>query len=144
MNWKAGTGLFFFGYVIASVVGYALYRSSPTAMWVGMFTLMPVVFAYLACVYFNKLVKAPLGYSAIKLAIYWVLLSFVLDGLVYILLLPIVFGAKPNWLFFIDQSPWIWFAYVSLSITVAIGFVASRAWVQHSTANDKVKRNDSR
>lgn len=144
MNWKAATGLFFLGYVIASIVGYVLYRLSSVAMWVGMFTLMSAVFAYLAYIYFSKYVKEPSGVNVIKLAVYWVLLSFALDGLVYILLLPITFGVKPNWLFFTDQSPWIWLAYVTLSITVAIGFIASRARVQSNNENRQAQGNTLR
>ncbi len=144
MNWKAATSLFFLGYVIASIVGYVLYRLSSVAMWVGMFTLMSVVFAYLTYVYFSKYVKEPPGVNVIKLTAYWVILSFVLDGLIYVLLLPITFGAKPNWLFFITQSPWIWLAYVALAVTVAIGFIASRVLAQPSTENRQVQRNASR
>lgn len=126
MKWSAATYLFFVGYVIATAVGFALYLVSPLAMWISMFTVMPVAFAYLAYRYHKRHAVTSTPVEIIKLSAYWIVLSFVLDALIYIAVLPIAFGAKPNWTFFMDQSPWIWLAYASLILTVTVGFYLSR------------------
>lgn len=126
MKWSPATYLFFIGYVIATAVGFVLYLIGPLTMWVGMFTIMPVVFAYLAYRYHKRYAVTSTPVEIIKLSAYWILLSFVLDALIYIAILPVASGAKPNWTFFVDQSPWIWLAYASLTFIVAAGFYLSR------------------
>ena len=121
-NWKLATTNFLIGYAIASVVGYVLYLISITFMWIGMFTIMPVVFTYLSYLYFRKLIGAVRVKEAHKLALYWIGLSFLLDAAIYIALLPASFGVKPNWTFFLDQSPWIWVAYASIVLITLAGF----------------------
>lgn len=47
----------------------------------------------------------------LRLIFYWIALSFAFDALTYIIVVPAVFHANPNWTFFVDQSPWIWISY---------------------------------
>ena len=49
-----------------------------------------------------------------RLTLFWVAMSFFLDAIVFIAVIPLAFGAKANWTFFIDQSPWIWLCYAVL------------------------------
>lgn len=110
--------LFLIGYVIATTVGFVTYYINIKLMWITIFTLMPVVFGYLFYLYLKK--AKCIGPEILKetnrLVILWIVLSFLFDALFYILMVPILFNQKPNWTFFIDQSPWIWLNYTTIFI----------------------------
>jgi hypothetical protein len=113
-SWSRAISAFGIGYVIATAVGVATFKT-PALMWALTFTLMPLVFAGLAYWYFRG-VRPSLSESsreATRLMLFWVVLSFVLDAFVYIAVFPLAFGAKANWTFFVDQSPWIWLCYAT-------------------------------
>jgi hypothetical protein len=129
-SWSRALVAFGIGYLIATVVGWFTF-TNPPLMWVLTFTLMPVVFACLAYWYFRG-VRPCAGETtreAIRLTLFWVILSFVLDSLVFIAVIPLAFGAKANWTFFIDQSPWIWLCY---AVLVPIVFSGSYAYQKTS------------
>ncbi|MCU1310123.1 MAG: hypothetical protein JWO20_1248 [Candidatus Angelobacter sp.] len=111
-------------YAIASLVGFGLFLLiNPTTMWIGVFTLMPVVSAalmrwYLAKMQFSR--KETLRES-LYLVGAWIAFSFGLDAIVYILIVPRVNHTSPNWRFFAEQSPWIWLSYLAL---VVAGYAA--------------------
>ena len=111
------TGTFIAMYVIATCVGFATYFWwSPFAMWVAVFTLMPAVSALLIYGYLRKLsfsAEASL-YESLLLTGAWIVLSFCLDAVTYVLIIPHLSHSNPNWTFFRDQSPWIWFSYLVL------------------------------
>ena len=117
-------GMFATMYFVATIVGFATYLLlSPTAMWISVFTLMPVVSAVLMYVYLRKMQfdrKASLVESW-RLLLVWIGLSFSLDALTYILVIPSVNHTTPNWTFFRDQSPWIWLSYAVLLISMYAG-----------------------
>jgi len=115
-NFRIAYRLFLIGYLIATIVGFATYYINQYLMWVSIFTLMPVVFGYLFYLYLKK---TKCGISETfketnRLVILWIILSFLLDALVYVLMVPFIYRHKSNWTFFIDQSPWIWLNYMTL------------------------------
>lgn len=111
-------------YLVATIVGFATYLLlSPTAMWVSVFTLMPLVSAWLIFRYLQQMSFSPetsLRESVILLLI-WIGLSFAVDALVYIVIVPAMSHAPPNWTFFQAQSPWIWLSYAVLGISSYMG-----------------------
>lgn len=111
-------------YLIATIVGFATYLLiSPRAMWISVFTLMPVVSATLVYGYLRKM-RLP-GDSNLRetayLVLCWISFSFVFDAATYILIVPAAGHTPPNWTFFQDQSPWIWFSYAVLLISAVVG-----------------------
>jgi hypothetical protein len=46
-----------------------------------------------------------------------ILLSFSLDAITYVLIVPHFRHSPPNWTFFSDQSPWIWMSYLVLLLS---------------------------
>ena len=122
LSWIVGT--FATMYFVATIVGFATYLLlSPTAMWISVFTLMPVVSAVLMYGYLRKMQfdrKASLVESW-RLLLVWIGLSFSLDALTYILIIPSVNHTTSNWTFFRDQSPWIWLSYAVLLISMYAG-----------------------
>lgn len=110
---KAGwiVGTFLVMYAIATVVGFSTYfLFSPLIMWAAVFTLVPIISALLIYGYLLKLHisrKASLRESLILTGM-WILLSFSLDAITYVLIVPHFRHSAPNWTFFSDQSPWIW------------------------------------
>lgn len=111
-------------YLIATVVGFATYvLISPTAMLVAVFTFMPLVCALLITGYLAQ-VRASVAGSARDTAVLvavWIVLSILFDAVTYILVVPAVTGASPNWGFFTQQSPWIWYAYLVLVLCGVAG-----------------------
>jgi hypothetical protein len=111
-------------YLIATIVGFATYLLiSPAAMWICIFTLMPVVSALLMYWY---LVKMRISRQAslketFYLVLAWIGLSFGLDAATYIFIIPAVNHIDPNWTFFQDQSPWIWLSYAVLLVSAYVG-----------------------
>lgn len=114
-SWSRAIAAFGIGYIIATAVGWFTF-TTPVLMWVLTFTLMPLVFAALAYWYFlgTGPVAGETRHEAVRLTLLWIAMSFVLDALVFIAIIPLAFGAKANWTFFIDQSPWIWLCYAAL------------------------------
>lgn len=114
-SWSRASAAFGVGYIIATAVGWVTF-TTPVLMWILTFTLMPLVFLTLAYWYFRgtKPAAGEARREAFRLTLFWVVVSFVMDALVFIAVIPLVFGAKANWTFFIDQSPWIWLCYLTL------------------------------
>ena len=93
------------------------------AMLVAVFAVMPVVCALLITGYL-VLIRASAAGSArdtVVLVVVWIVLSIVFDAGTYVLVLPAVTGASPNWGFFAQQSPWIWYCYLLLVLCGVVG-----------------------
>ena len=115
---KIGLKYFGLAYLIGTVVGFITFYINPIIMWIALFTIMPVVFG---CFFFMYLKNKQTGskesfQETNKLILLWIVLSFLLDGIVYIVFIPLFLGAQPNWTFFLDQSPWIWLNYLTIII----------------------------
>jgi len=121
------TTFFLGGYLIATVVGFATYFISEVVMWLSIFIAMPVVFCILAYSYLTKARcrAAEARAEMVRLISFWIGLSFALDAITYIGIVPMASGMNPNWHFFLDQSPWIWISYLVL---IASGFAAVLAF----------------
>jgi len=127
---KLAFTLFGLGYLIATIVGFSTYYIHITLMWIAIFTLMPVVFGYLFYVYLRR-TKCDRSQSLRQtnyLIIFWIILSFLLDAVVYIVVVPIIFGNPSNWTFFIDQSPWIWLNYLTI---IVLGHISRFCYLKY-------------
>ena len=115
---KTAVLYFLYAYLLGTVVGFITFYINVTIMWISLFTLMPVIFGY----YFYRYLKitgceiSKTLHETFALILFWIIASFILDAVVYIIIIPLLFGYKSNWTFFIDQSPWIWLNYFSLFI----------------------------
>ncbi|WP_353068281.1 hypothetical protein RBB75_12610 [Tunturibacter empetritectus] len=120
--WMVGT--FAAMYLIATIVGFATYfLLSVRAMWICVFTLMPIVSAGLIYAYLQRLKvsrDATFREASILVAV-WIVLSFSLDAITYIVVIPMTSHRALNWTFFLDQSPWIWLSYAVLSLSAYAG-----------------------
>ena len=129
-SWTRAASAFGVGYVVATAVGWFTF-TRPALMWALTFTLMPLVFALLAYWYFRgtRPSAEEATREALRLASFWMAISFVMDAFVFIAVIPLAFGAKANWTFFVDQSPWIWLCYAVLVPVVFGGLRAyQRGW----------------
>ena len=115
---KLAFKLLVLGYGIGTVVGFSTYYIHITVMWIALFTVMPVVFGYLFYFYLRKTncEKSRSFRETNLLVLFWIVFSFLLDALVYIAIVPLVYGYSSNWTFFIDQSPWIWLNYLTIIV----------------------------
>lgn len=123
-NWKRATGYFLLGYLAATLGGLPVYyMASEGAMWVFTMSIMPALYVVLAYKYFRKnLAEASPFFDrdVLWLVAYWIGLSLLLDAVVYVFLAPWSLGSSPNWTFFRDQSPWIWFNYATIVLIVLV------------------------
>lgn len=136
-SWKWALGLFLLAYAVGTVVGFVAFAISATVMWVVMFTLMPAVFTVSFYEYLSR-THCPLAKASTEMArlcLLWVLLSFTLDALIYIGVLPISLSARSNWRFFLDQSPWIWMSYAMLFL---LGFLARWIYQRRCSSADEI------
>lgn len=117
-------GAFIIMYAIGTILGFAAYLLiSPLAMILTMFTVMPAVCVFLIYWYLRKTAAAfqRVWREVLIIVVTWIVLSFGFDAMMYILIVPKIMKAPPNWRFFIEQSPWIWYCYAMLFLC---GFVA--------------------
>jgi hypothetical protein len=109
-------------YLIATIVGFATYLLiSPAAMWICVFTLMPIVSALLMYWYLVRISRQASLIESFYLVLAWIGLSFGLDAATYIFIIPAVNRSAPNWTFFRDQYPWIWLSYAVLLVCAYAG-----------------------
>jgi len=125
---KLGLKYFGLAYLIGTVVGFITFYINIIVMWIALFTIMPVVFGYFFFLYLKSTESdsKKAFQETNKLILLWIILSFLLDGIVYIIVIPLFFGAEPNWTFYLDQSPWIWLNYLTL---VIIGHVSRLIYI---------------
>jgi hypothetical protein len=117
-------------YLIANLIGFATYYVHVSLMWIAMFTINPVVFGFFfySCLKKTGCVPKNTCRTTNRTALLWIGFSFLLDALVYILLVPAFSHNKPNLTFFIDQSPWIWLNYLTLFV---LGHVSRYFYVKN-------------
>ena len=129
--------LFGLGYLIATVAGFCTYYIDVRVMWVTIFTLMPVVFGYLFYTYLRRTgcERSESFRETNLLILLWIILSFLVDAIVYIAVVPLVSGAPPNWAFFADQSPWIWLSYLTMIVIGHLGRLAYLRSLDRSRAH---------
>jgi hypothetical protein len=134
-------GTFAAMYLLATIVGFATYfLMSVRAMWICVFTLMPIVSAGLIYAYLQKLKvsrDATFREATILVAV-WMGLSFCLDAITYIVVIPMTSHRALNWTFFLDQSPWIWLSYAVLLLSAYAG-----RWAYLVRPNTKTIQSDN-
>ena len=115
-DFKLALLYFCLAYLIGSIVGFITFSIHVSVMWIVMFAIMPIVFGYFFYRYLRKTeCKISESVKEINLLIVvWILASFLVDAIVYIIIVPIIYGYKSNWTFFADQSPWIWLNYATI------------------------------
>ncbi len=120
---KLASLYFLLAYLIGTVVGFAAYYISITVMWISMFTLIPVIFGYFFYLYLKN-TKCDLA-SSLKetnlLIVFWILASLLLDGIVYMLIIPFIYDYNPMWIFFTEWSPWGYLNYGTIAVVGYIG-----------------------
>ena len=131
-SYKLASQYFIYAYLIATIVGFISYHISTIFMWIVLFTLMPLVFGYVFYLYLKKTgcKITEITKETNSLIILWIIVSFFMDGIAYIFIIPIIFGYKSNWTFFIDQTPWIWLNYLTL---VLIGYTSRYFFIKNTT-----------
>lgn len=121
---KLASTYFVIAYLVATVFGTTLYYIDETVMWIGLFTLMPILFGYFIFRYLLGIecYKDEALTEVIRVISFWIATAFFLDALVYIVIFPLFFGFPVNLRFFVDQSPWIWLNYAVLVLSGLGGF----------------------
>lgn len=130
-SYKLAIQYFVIAYLIATVVGFVSFYIHIVVMWIVLFSVMPVIFGYFFYLYLKQ-TECPIQDTfkeTNRLVLFWIVVSFLLDAMVYILVVPLILGYKANWTFFIDQSPWIWLNYLSLFI---VGHISRYLFIKNT------------
>jgi hypothetical protein len=117
-NSKLALLYFCLAYSIGTIIGFITFYIHVIVMWIVLFTIMPIIFGYYFYRYLKKTdceVSESLKETNM-LILLWIITSFLLDAIVYIIIVPILYGTQSNWTFFVDQSPWIWLNYMAIII----------------------------
>jgi hypothetical protein len=126
--------------LIAAVVGFATDPLiSPAVMWMSVFTRMPIVSAlrmywYLVTMRIRR--QSSLT-EVFYLAISWIVLCFGLDAATCIFIPLAASRTAPNWIFFRDQSPWIWLSYAVLMVSAIISHKRQQSRIAGANAKPR-------
>jgi hypothetical protein len=120
---------FLLAYIISSIVNLVFYYFGTTVMWIAMFTLVAVIFGYFFYAYLKK-TKCDLASSFKEtnlLIVFWILASLLLDGIIYILIFPLLYGYNPTLVFFADQISWLCLNY---GMIIIVGYISRYIYVR--------------
>jgi hypothetical protein len=123
---------FLLAYIIGSVVSLASYLINVTLMWTTIITLIPAIFGCFFYLYLKNTKCNPeksLKGTNLLIAL-WIIVSLLLDGLVYIVIVPLIYGYNPRWIFFTDHSPLGFLNYVMLAVA---GYIARFFYLKRRT-----------
>jgi len=126
---KLASLYFLLAYLISTIIGFVTYCINDIVMWVFIFTLMPVIFGYFFYLYLKK-TECDLASSMKEtnlLIVFWIIASLLLDGIVYIVIVPLFYGYNPRWVFFTDHIPW---AYLNYGMIVIVGYISRYIYVR--------------
>jgi len=114
---------FLLAYIIGSIINLAAYLINITIMLIAMLTLIPAIFGYFFYLYFKKTECVPEKSfkEANLLILFWIIVSLLSDGLIYIVIVPLIYGYNPRWIFFTDHSFLEFFNY---AILIIAGYIA--------------------
>ncbi|HYX05779.1 MAG TPA: hypothetical protein VE912_03520 [Bacteroidales bacterium] len=127
---KLALTYFLIAYLIGTLVGFITFLIHETVMWISLFTIMPIVFGYFFYRYLKntRCNQDETLKETNNLIVFWIITSFILDAIVYIVFIPLISGTPSNWTFFIDQSPWIWLNYATIII---LGYISRFIYNTH-------------
>jgi hypothetical protein len=114
---------FLLAYITASIISLAAYRINITVMQIILFTLIPAIFGYFFYLYLKK-TKCDSRKSFKEtnlLIVFWIIASLSLDGLVYIVIVPLLYGYNPRWIFFTDHS---FSGFLNYAMLIIVGYIA--------------------
>jgi hypothetical protein len=120
---------FLLAYIISTIVSYATYYFKLAGIWIVMFALVATIFGYFFYLYLKN-TKCDLA-SSLKetnlLIVFWILVSLLFDGIVYMLIIPLIYDYNPMWIFFTGQTPWVFLDYIMIII---VGYLSRYIYVR--------------
>jgi len=129
---KLASLYFLLAYLISTIVVFTAYLINDIVMWVLIFTLMPVIFGYFFYFYLKK-TECDLAGSLKEtnlLIVFWIIASLLLDGIVYIVIVPLFYDYNPSWIFFTDHISW---EYLNYGTIIIAGYISRYVYVKKLT-----------
>ncbi|MBN1695396.1 hypothetical protein JW879_08350 [candidate division WOR-3 bacterium] len=120
---------FLLAYIMSSIVNLVFYYFNTTVMCIAMFALVALIFGYFFYLYLKR-TKCDLARTLKEtnlLIVFWILASLLLDGIIYILIFPLLYGYNPTWVFFTDQIAWLCFNY---GMIIIVGYISRYLYVR--------------
>ncbi len=134
---KLASLYFLLAYIIGTIVSFATYYFNLAGMWIVMFALVAVIFGCFFYLYLKN-TKCDLA-SSLKetnlLIVFWILASLLLDGIVYIITIPLIYDYNPKWIFFTEWSPW---GYLNYGTIAVVGYISRYIYVRSLNKSQKL------
>jgi hypothetical protein len=126
---KLASLYFIMAYIISTIVSFAAYYFKLAGIWIVMFALVALIFGYFFYAYLKN-TKCDLARSLKEtnlLIVFWILASLLLDGIVYIIIIPLLYGYNPTLVFFTDQISWLCLNY---GMIIIVGYISRYIYVR--------------
>ena len=120
---------FLLAYILGTIVSFTTYYFSLTKVWGALFVLIAVIFGYLLYLYLkNTRCDSESSFKETNLLIvFWILCSLLFDGIIYIVVIPLMYNYNPRWIFFTEQPLWFFLDYIMIII---VGHISRYIYVR--------------
>jgi hypothetical protein len=126
---KLASLYFLLAYIIGTIISFATYYLHLTKFWGVLFVVIAAVFGYLFYLYLKNTKCDP--ENSLKetslLIVFWILVSLLLDGIIYIVVIPLMYNYNPRWIFFTEQPLWFFVDYIMIII---VGYISRYIYVR--------------
>ena len=126
---KLATLYFLLAYLIGTIVSFVTYYFSLANFLGFLFVVIAVIFGYLFYLYLKKIKCDPQGSfkETNLLIVFWILSSLLLDGIIYIIVIPLMYDYNPRWIFHTEQPLWFFLDYIMIII---VGHISRYIYVR--------------
>lgn len=114
---------FLLAYIMGTIVSFAAYYFNLARVLGALFVVIALIFSYFFYLYLkNTECDLESSFKETNLLIVsWILFSILLDGIIYIVLIPLHYDYNPRWVFFTEQPLWFFVDYIMIIIA---GYIA--------------------
>jgi len=120
---KLASLYFLLAYIIGTIISFAAYYFNLDRVWWIFFVVIAAIFGYFFYLYLKN-TECDLENSLKEtslLIVFWILVSLLLDGIIYIVVIPLMYNYNPRWIFFTEQPLWFFVDYIMIII---VGYIS--------------------
>ncbi|MEJ2306028.1 MAG: hypothetical protein P8Y62_00870 [candidate division WOR-3 bacterium] len=114
---------FLLAYIIGCAISLAAYVINITIMRIILLALIPAIFGVFFYLYLKRTKCNPEeSFKETSLLIlFWIIASLLMDSLVYVVIVPLIYGYNPRWIFFTDHSL---SGFLNYAMIILAGYIA--------------------
>jgi hypothetical protein len=135
---KLASLYFLLAYIIGTIISFAAYYLKLTKFWGALFVVIALIFGYLFYLYLKKTkcgAENSLKETSLLIA-FWILVSLLLDGIIYIVVIPLMYNYNSRWIFFTEQPLWFFVDYIMIII---VGYISRYIYIRLSNKSQRLR-----